>query len=201
MPQSLRLVGSTVSSVKVQPVQMSVAFLRGINTVGRRVKNAHLCAIFEVMGFENVSAFLASGNVLFDPGFVHQTGAESLIAQQLEAELGYPVPTFVRTAEQVARAAAMHPFSNTDLESSTNRMQVVLLSDTPTASDCEEVMALSTADDRLYFHDRELYWLPNSGMSESVLNLKRIEKTLGVFTVRTQRTFARLSQKTATGHP
>ena len=43
-----------------------VAFLRGMNLGRRRVKNPELCAAFEDIGFTNVSAFLASGNVIFD---------------------------------------------------------------------------------------------------------------------------------------
>ena len=43
-----------------------VAFLRGMNLGRRRIKNPELCAAFEDIGFTNVSAFLASGNVIFD---------------------------------------------------------------------------------------------------------------------------------------
>ena len=43
-----------------------VAFLRGMNLGRRRIKNPELCAAFEGIGFTNVSAFLASGNVIFD---------------------------------------------------------------------------------------------------------------------------------------
>ena len=43
-----------------------VAFLRGMNLGRRRIKNPELCAAFEDIGFKNVAAYLASGNVIFD---------------------------------------------------------------------------------------------------------------------------------------
>ena len=42
-----------------------VAFLRGMNLGGRRIKNEELRAEFEALGFEEVATFRASGNVIF----------------------------------------------------------------------------------------------------------------------------------------
>jgi hypothetical protein len=39
------------------------AFLRGINVGGRRVTGQQLCAPIEALGFQEVTSFLASGNV------------------------------------------------------------------------------------------------------------------------------------------
>ena len=44
----------------------NVAFLRGMNLGGRRLMNDELCSHFTALGFTGVSAFLASGNVLFE---------------------------------------------------------------------------------------------------------------------------------------
>ena len=42
-----------------------IAFLRGINVGGHRVKMDRLRAIFAELGLKDVSTFIASGNVLF----------------------------------------------------------------------------------------------------------------------------------------
>ena len=42
-----------------------VAFLRGMNIGGRRIKNEELRREFEELGLSDVSCFRASGNVIF----------------------------------------------------------------------------------------------------------------------------------------
>jgi hypothetical protein len=42
-----------------------------------------------------------------------------------------------------------------------------------------------------------MYWLPKGNMSDSELNLNTFEKILGPFTIRAQRTMARLATKLA----
>ncbi|HKF83502.1 MAG TPA: DUF1697 domain-containing protein [Solirubrobacterales bacterium] len=80
-----------------------VAFLRGMNLGRRRIKNEELRAHFEAMGFEEVSTFRASGNVIFAPS-KHE--AEGRLASRLETELderlGYDVPVFLRSDEEMA---------------------------------------------------------------------------------------------------
>ncbi|MGI9649154.1 MAG: DUF1697 domain-containing protein [Acidimicrobiia bacterium] len=170
-----------------------VAFLRAINTGRRRVKNDKLCACFEAMGFEGVSAFLASGNVLFDVGKESMAGMETRIALGLQDCLGYEVPTFVRSATEVSRLASRQPFPEAMVVPSAGNVQVALLATQPTASDHGAALALATPEDALDIEDRNLYWLPMTTISESALNLGRLEAILGPMTIRTQRTMARLT--------
>jgi len=62
-----------------------VAFLRGMNLGGRRIKNDELRRHFEEIGLEQVSTFRASGNVLFA---MPKRGAEARLAARVETELG-----------------------------------------------------------------------------------------------------------------
>ena len=87
-----------------------VAFLRGMNLGRRRIKNDELCAAFEGMGFENVSAFLASGNVVFDAEDGNQDNVADVVETGLKDALGYDVPTFLRTADEVIAIAKYSPF-------------------------------------------------------------------------------------------
>ena len=58
-----------------------VALLRGINVGGKTlIKMADLKACFEELGFDQVSTYIASGNVLFDSGRTD--------AAKLEAKIG-----------------------------------------------------------------------------------------------------------------
>lgn len=177
---------------------MCVAFLRGINVAHRRVKNAQLCASFEDIGFGRVSGFLASGNILFEPDCPPAANLESMIEQRLEETLGFLVPTFVRTQAEVVKVAGTRPFSSDVREASAGKLQVVFLSTRPSNSNGKAVMTRSSADDHLAFRDRELYWLPERGVSRSKLDWNSIGKILGGFTVRSHSTVERLSVKIAT---
>ena len=61
-----------------------VAFLRGINLGKRRVKMNHLRDLFTAMGHENVSTYIASGNVVFTSATRSIAKLENHIEQVLE---------------------------------------------------------------------------------------------------------------------
>ncbi len=107
------------------------AFLRGMNLGGRRITNYDLCGAFESLGLEDVSAFLASGNVAFSA-----KGTAAALTRRIEAgleeALGYPVRTFVRSASQLRRIATTDPFVGRPGASSRGKMQVIFLQRPPT---------------------------------------------------------------------
>ena len=171
------------------------AFLRGINIGGRRVRNDDLRASFEKMGFENVSIFIASGNVIFDSEERSEPKVIEHIESRLHASLGFDATTFLRD-EQEMRALAEHkPFSDKQLARSNGKLQVALLLEKPPKKLQAEVLELATDDDPLAFGERELYWLPPGRMVESALNMRAIDKLLSPTTMRTKNTIERIAAK------
>src|SRR3954469_1096146 len=78
-------------------IRRYIAFLRGINVGGHRVKMDRLRDLFTALGFSNVATFIASGNVIFEAPATDVTELEERIEAQLERSLGYEVEIFVRT--------------------------------------------------------------------------------------------------------
>jgi uncharacterized protein (DUF1697 family) len=175
-----------------------VAFLRGMNLGGRRIKNEELRRHFEEMGLEEVSTFRASGNVIFA---TPKREAEAKLAARVEAELGerlgYEVPVFLRSDEEIAAVAARRPFDAKAVERSKGKLQVSFLKKKPSAAAKEKVLALATDEDLLAIEERELYWLPSGGQLDSDLDLKAIEKLLGADTRRTMGTIEQIAAKLA----
>jgi len=173
-----------------------VAFLRGMNLGKRRIKNEELRAHFEAMGFEEVSTFRASGNVIFA---TPKREAESKLASRVEAELderlGYDVPVFLRSDEEMEAIAAQKPFPAAKVKKSKGKLQVSLLKKKPSAAAKKKVVALADDEDLLAIEGRELYWLPSGGLLESPLDLKAIEKLLGTDTRRTMGTIEQIAAK------
>lgn len=172
-----------------------VAFLRGMNLGGRRIKNEELRAEFEALGFKDVGCFRASGNVIF----AAKEGDEAKLAAKVEAglgeALGYEVPVFLRSAAELLAVAAQEPFDAKALSASKGKLQVIFLQAKPKAAARKQVLALATDDDRLAIEGRELYWLPKGGMSDSELDLKAIATALGKHTIRTMGTVEQIATK------
>lgn len=84
------------------------AFLRGMNLGGRRITNDELRSHFEDLGFAEVDAFLASGNVVFTADTEDVGKLAARIESGLEDALDYPVPTFLRTARTIERLVAKY---------------------------------------------------------------------------------------------
>ncbi|HEY5277715.1 MAG TPA: DUF1697 domain-containing protein [Coriobacteriia bacterium] len=172
------------------------AFLRGMNLGGRRITNTDLCAHVAAMGFDEVGSFRASGNLVVTTPKAEQVAAVARrIEEGLAEALGYSVPTFVRTDEQMHTMAGHVPFSAKELDASTGKVQVILLQKEPTAAAAQQSLAHQTDQDRLHIHDQQLYWLPSGGMSDSDLDLKALEKALGPTTIRTKGTIDQITTK------
>ena len=171
-----------------------VAFLRGMNLGRRRIKNPELCAAFEDIGFANVAAYLASGNVIFDTDASDSDAVAVAIESGLRDSLGYEVPTFLRSADEVRAIAEHAPFADVTAER-TGKLQVAMIGEEVGGSDRNSVLELSNDADLLEMVGRELYWWPKGNFLDSQLDLKAIESILGPFTIRTKNTMERLASK------
>lgn len=173
-----------------------VAFLRGMNIGGRRIKNDDLRLPFEKLGYEDVATFRASGNVIFA---VEKGGDPDALAARIEAELGealgYEVPVFLRNAAELRAVASCEPFDPSHIAASKGKLQVAFLLAPPRKKEQRQILDLASDDDRLALEGRELYWLPSGGMSESELDLKAIGAALGLTTIRTKGTIDQIAAK------
>jgi len=87
-----------------------VAFLRGINVGKHVVVKEQLTEIFMALGFQNVSTFRQSGNVIFEANDSVSDEIKTKIENKLYEALGYRVVVFVRTLPQLKSIIALNPF-------------------------------------------------------------------------------------------
>jgi uncharacterized protein (DUF1697 family) len=169
------------------------AFLRAINTGTRRLTNERLLAPFHDLGFTDVAAYQAAGNVTFRGGAVDERHIEAALADAY----GFETPTFVRAAAEVAGIVHAAPFAPDDLARTAGKVQVTFLRSAASPEQVERVVALVPEGDRVVVSDREWYWLPVDGVSTSMLPVGQIESVLGEMTMRTLGTVMRLHAKFA----
>jgi len=172
-----------------------VAFLRGMNLGNRRITNQELCECFEALGLENATAYQAAGNVVFDAAERSAAKLTQRLEAGLEKALAYPVPTFLRSAQEIRGIVAHRPFNDEVIQASTGKLQIGLLRSAPGEAARRGALSAATDDDRLAIHGRELYWLPARGVGRSELDWKTVDAHLGPMTVRTRGTLERLASR------
>ncbi len=173
------------------------AFLRGMNLGRRRISNAELARHVRALGgFSEVATFRARGNVIVtsDDDAPAAEIAERL-ERGLEDALGYPVPIFLRDAEQLRAIAAAQPFPPQQVAASKGKLQVTFLASRPSAAVRRRALAHATDVDRLAIDGTELYWLPSGGISETALDTRAAFVPLGPQTMRTMGTVEQIVAK------
>lgn len=170
------------------------AFLRGMNLGNRRIKNPDLVVCFEELGCENVEAFLASGNVVFDARGSRATLAKK-IEKGLQQRLGYEVPTFVRSARELLEVAKATPFAARKGRPPAGKLQVAFLRESPHRGAEKALANFESKSEWLALGAEEIYWWPNAGVSDSELDWTAISKVIGPLTIRTHRTVDRMAVK------
>jgi uncharacterized protein (DUF1697 family) len=86
-----------------------IALLRGINAGGnRKVEMKKLKALFECLGFENVSTYINSGNAIFE-GKGKTQDIRNKIELNLKKEFGFAIPTLVKTVKEIRKITEAIP--------------------------------------------------------------------------------------------
>lgn len=152
---------------------ISVALLRGINVGGKnKVEMDRLRATFESAGFDQVSTYINTGNVIF----AHEPGSPRAIEERLEAaiadEFGLDLKVLLRDRDTMI--ATEHALPDSWVNDSAMKSDVMFLWDSIDQPDVlQELTIREGIDDVIYVPgailwrvDREL--LTKSGMTKIV---------------------------------
>lgn len=154
-----------------------IAFLRGINLGKRRIKMDRLRTLFEEMGFEDVSTFIASGNVVFQAPDADAPEIVQRIERGLADRLGYEVATAIRSYRDLASVAEFEP--DAVAVGDDPNLHVFFLDEPADAAMRERLAGLDTDGDRFTAHGREVYWSVSGRMTDSTVQTKALEKAIG----------------------
>ena len=120
---------------------------------------------------------------------------ERAIESGLRLALGYEVATFIRTEAELAAIAAYNPFEPAAVEAATS-FNIAFLKYDLDESRQQKLMALRTEIDDFHAHDREVYWLCQTGQSDSTFSNAVLEKSLGIrSTLRGVKTVRQIAEK------
>ncbi len=170
-----------------------IALLRGINVSGRKkIKMEALRAMMRELGFEAVTTYIQSGNIVFRTKASDPKDLGRSIAQQIEKTFGHEVPVLVLSIKELTRILELHPFRNVD-SSDQNSLYFVLLLETPV----HEVVAALNGEkfDGEWFSITNdcVYLVCQNGYGNAKLNNNLVERKLKVLaTTRNHRTMIKL---------
>lgn len=177
-----------------RPMAMQVAFLRAINVGNRRVSMDRLRGPFEELGFDDVSTFIASGNVVFSAAG-KAASLEADIEKALAEALGFEVPAFVRRVPDLKRVVDAQPFD----PAAADAVHVGFLKRPPTPAVRSALEAAGNEVDEVAVRGREIYWLAREGMGRARLSGAALEKIAGgPTTLRSLKMLRRLHTKLKT---
>ncbi len=138
----------------------AVLLLRGIN-VGRahRIGMADLRELLRAEGHGDVATVLQSGNVVLDSELPPGELARK-VEQALERRFGFPVPTVVRTADELLAVVAADPLGA--VAADPTRYVVSFFAEVLPAEVAEFLRGVDPGDDAFAVDGRELYlWCPH----------------------------------------
>jgi uncharacterized protein (DUF1697 family) len=155
------------------PMTTQIAFLRAVNLGKRTVKMDRLVEILEGLGHDGAWTYINSGNAVFEASG-KRADLESAIGDALEADLGFEVTTFVRTAAELDRILAAAPFEVGEGDT----YFVTFLKDTPSKATAKELESYSNDFDTLVVRGRDVHWRMHGKSTDTTLK-KRHWKIVG----------------------
>lgn len=176
-------------------MQVYVSLLRGINVGGHnKIKMADLKKVYTGAGMADVQSYIQSGNVVF-----RSPDDASTVQQTLEAAIalkfGFAVDVLIRTANDWARIAKTHPFTDVpDFEE--KKVYVTVLAAppaNPTPLDPQRV-----GDEKYFLSDDVVYLYCTHGRAKTKLTNDLFERHYGQrATTRNWKTTRKLAEMAA----
>jgi uncharacterized protein (DUF1697 family) len=155
-----------------------IVLLRGINLgPNRRIAMADLRALFADAGYEDITSYVQSGNIVLSSRF-RPAELERQASRLISERFGFEVSVVVRTRAELARVVEHDPLG--DVADNPKRYQVCFLSDELDAATATRLRELAADSEAVAIQGREVYaWHPD-GVARSKLWNTLAGKGLGV---------------------
>jgi len=162
---------------------MYICILRGINVAGKKkIKMADLIELFQMLGHKNVSTYIQSGNVFFEP---KSQKPRNILKDEIEKAIlktySFHVEVDIRTHEELERILLNFPFDEAKSEDNYTKLLVTFLQSAPSKENKEILLKYVQTPDKLLIIDKEVYLYCPNGYGKSKLNNTFIEKKLALF--------------------
>lgn len=157
-----------------------ISMLRGINVSGQKlIKMDGLKDLFIKMGFNNVSTYIQSGNVVFQSPKKDPSVLSNSIEKKIAGKYKFEVPVITRGLNDFRIAFDKNPLlkqKNIDVE----KLHVTFLDPIPKKENTDKIKDLDFGKDKFIVLGREVYLYCPDGYGNTKLNNTFFEKKLQV---------------------
>lgn len=168
-----------------------VALLRGINVGGKRkIAMSALANCLSSNGFNNVSTYIQSGNVVFS--HPDQSDLCSRLQKIILEFAGFEVPVILRTAAEFKEVVDNNPFPDTQA----TKLHVGFLSEPPCSTALSEIESSKWESEACVVTGREAYLYLPDGMGRAKMPSRL--KFLNSATIRNWNTVSTLASMVST---
>jgi uncharacterized protein (DUF1697 family) len=157
-----------------------ISMLRGINVSGRNIiKMDRLKSLYQSLGFDEVSTYIQSGNVMFSTKNQTPKVLEEMISSAIATAFGFEVPVMILDRNSLAQIIQNNPFSEDD-DKDEAFFHVTFLADEPVSFDQEAILAKKQADEAIVFTPKAIYLYCPNGYGNTKLNNNFLEHQLNL---------------------
>jgi len=166
---------------EAENMNKKIAILRGINVGGRRkILMADLKLLFEDFGFNNISTYIQSGNVIFDD----TTEISDLeIANTIEAAIlnkyKFTVPVIVVSSKDLVKAVKSNPYyqgESVDI----SKLHLTFLKEKPTKESLQKIATYNYEPDKFVIKGQNVFIFCEGKYHQSKLTNNFFERKLAV---------------------
>ena len=156
---------------------------------------ADLKMLYENSGFEDVSTYIQSGNVIFTSNEMSKSIIKSRLKNAVKQECGFDVPIYICTHKEMKNIFENSPFLESEDEENGTKVLVTFLSSTPTQTDIDKVMSYVKEPEKLVVSNDIVYLYCPNGYGKSKLSNNFLESKLKVVaTTRNWKTVKKLCE-------
>jgi len=175
------------------------AFFRGINVGGKHiVKMADLKALFAGLGFQDVTTYIQSGNVVFSSDN-EKPQLQARIENAFQNRFGFQSTVIIRSSTELDAILGAQAFSPAELEQARaanpdiEHLYVYLAGEPIDAEKVKQVCGSYKGRDKIHIADSEIYLLCYESVTDSGL-AKLLSRLPYTFTARNLNTMNKIAE-------
>ncbi|MEI7502267.1 MAG: DUF1697 domain-containing protein, partial [Paludibacter sp.] len=143
------------------------------------IKMDALRKLYENLGFQNITTYLQSGNVVFTCNAQDQKKLEQILSQQIAEVFGFEVPVIVLTNDKLIQVIDNNPFLE-DTDKDVNFLHVTFLSTIPNHHDFKIIEDKKQNGEEIVLIDDAVYLYCPNGYGRTKLTNNFLEAKLKV---------------------
>lgn len=156
-----------------------IALLRGINVSGAKtIKMEELRLTFQKQGFENITTYIQSGNVVFSTTETATSQLTAKIAEAIKTDFGFEVPVIVLSCEELKTIIGNNPLN--DGTKDTAFLHVTFLAENPAAFNLSDIAAKKQGNEEIIISGKVVYLYCPHGYGKTKLTNTFLESKLKV---------------------